>query len=104
MNENFIVNGNCTFSYNLNNIPLIFNRDIIVNGIYSSYGVYCLSKYVSEKLDYANGKKFAAISADYKGEDAIQIFLRSNIVRTDWVYSNYDKIMNSVKFIYIVPK
>jgi hypothetical protein len=81
----------------------IFDKNIIVNDIYSSYGIYYLSRYMSENLDYVDGKKYAALASDYEGVDAIQIFLRSNLVRSDWVHSNYEKIMNSVKFIRIAP-
>jgi hypothetical protein len=81
-------------------ILFLFDKNIIVNDIYSSYGAYYLSRYMSENLDYVHGKKLVALADRYKDEDGIQIFLRSNLVRIDWVYSNYDKIMNNVKFIY----
>ena len=83
-------------------ILFLFDKNIIVNDIYSSYGAYYLSRYMSENLDYVHGKKFAALADRYKDEVGIQIFLRSNLVRIDWVYFNYDKIMNNVKFIYSV--
>jgi hypothetical protein len=74
----------------------LFDKDINVSDIYSSYGVYYLSRYMSENLDYANGKKYAALAARYKNENDIHIFLRSHLVRTDWVYYNYENIMNNV--------
>jgi hypothetical protein len=55
---------------------------------------------MSENLDYVNGKKLAELATRYKVENGIQIFLRSHLVRTDWVYSNYNKIMNNVKSTY----
>jgi hypothetical protein len=89
-----------TFHKSYKEILSLFDKNIIVNDIYSSYGAYYLSRYMSENLDYVHGKKLAALATRYKDIDGNQIFLRSNLVRTDWVYSNYDKIMNSVKFIY----
>ena len=83
-----------------NEILLLFDKDVIVNDIYSSYGAYYLSRYMSENLDYVNGKKLATLATRYKAENGIQIFLRSHLVRTDWVYSNYNKIMNNVKSTY----
>lgn len=78
----------------------LFDKNIIVNDIYSSYGVYYLSRYMSENLDYVHARKLAALASRYKDEDGIQIFLRSHLVKIDWVYSNYEKIMNNAKFIY----
>jgi hypothetical protein len=77
----------------------LFEKDITVNDIYSSYGAYYLSRYMIENLDYVKGKELAALSVKYKNEDGIRIFLRSNLVRTDWVHSNYEKIMKNVKYI-----
>ena len=37
----------------------LFDKDIIVNDIYSSYGAYYLSRFMSENLDYINGKKIS---------------------------------------------
>ena len=78
----------------------IFDKNIIVNDVYSSYGAYYLSRYMSENLDYVHARKLAALASRYKDEDGIQIFLRSYLVKIDWVYSNYEKIMNNAKFIY----
>jgi hypothetical protein len=76
----------------------LFDKDIIVNDIYSCYGAYFLSRYMSENLDYAHGRKLAALACRFNNEDGIQIFLRSHLVKIDWAYSNYEKIMNNVKF------
>ena len=82
-----------------NEILSIFDKDITVKDIYGSYGSYYLSRYMSENLDYLHSRKLAAIAAGYHDEEDIQIFLRSHLVRTNWTYFNYEKIMSKVKFI-----
>ena len=78
----------------------LFDKNIIASDIYSSYGAYYLSRYMMENIDYVRGRKLAALACRYRNADGIQLFLRSHLLRTDWVYFNYEKIMNNVKFIH----
>jgi hypothetical protein len=81
-------------------ILALFVKDIVVTDIYSSYGAYYLSRYMSENLDYLNGRKLAELAARYQADDSISIFLRSHLIKTNWIYFNCEKIMSNVKYIY----
>jgi hypothetical protein len=77
----------------------LFNKNIIVNDIESSYGAYYLSKYMMENLDYAGGRKLAALAGRFRDSDGIELFLRSNLIKANWIYLNYDKIMKNMIFV-----
>ncbi|MDR3609385.1 MAG: hypothetical protein P4L27_02350 [Ignavibacteriaceae bacterium] len=77
----------------------IFNKNIIVNDIESSYGAYYLSNYMMENLDYTGGRKLAALAGRFRDSDGIELFLRSNLIKANWIYLNYDKIMKNMIFV-----
>jgi hypothetical protein len=83
-----------------NDVIAVLNRDVIVGDIYSCYGAYYLSRYMMENLDYAGARKLAALALSFNNEDGIRIFLRSHLLRTEWIYYNYTKIMDNVKFVF----
>jgi predicted negative regulator of RcsB-dependent stress response len=93
-----------TLHKSYNEILSLFGKNIIVNDIYSRYATYYLSRYMSENLDYVHARKLAALAARFKNGNDIQIFLRSYLIRIDWIYPNYEKIMNDVKYIYATAK
>ena len=81
-------------------VLLLFEKNMVVNDIYSSYGIYYLSKYMMENLDYVGGRTLASLEVKYNDVSKIQLFIRSHLLRIDWVYFNYRKIMNNAEFIY----
>jgi hypothetical protein len=82
----------------------LFNKNIIVNDIESGYGAYYLSKYMMENLDYDGGRKLAALASRYSDTDGFQLFLRSNLIKVNWIYSNYDKIINKINSVHNFPE
>jgi len=77
----------------------LFDRNIIVDDIYSSYSAYYLSRYMMENLDFVRARKMAALAVRFSNNDGIQIFMRSHLLRIDWIYFNNKRIMDNVKFI-----
>jgi hypothetical protein len=71
-----------------------FNRNLIVNDIVSSYATYYLSKYMMENLDYSGYRKIATLAARYLDADGIQLFLRSNLIKANWMFFNSGRIIN----------
>ncbi|MDR3667916.1 MAG: hypothetical protein P4L35_13825 [Ignavibacteriaceae bacterium] len=77
----------------------IFSRNVLVDDIYSSYAAYYLSRYMMENLDFQNAKNLAELAVGFNNKDGIQIFMRSHLLKTDWIYSNYLKVMDNVKYV-----
>jgi hypothetical protein len=77
----------------------LFDGNIVVNDLYSSYGVYALSKYMMENLDYTRARKLAALATQFTNEDGINLFLRSHFIRAEWVYFNQKRILKYTRFV-----
>jgi hypothetical protein len=96
-------------SYNFNTFPVLielskainedynlflkqFNKTIHVNDYASSHGVYKLSIYMAENLDFSRARKMAALSLRYKSDLNFHKILTSNMEKINWFYYNSEKI------------
>ncbi len=70
------------------NFLMNFTRMFEVNDYKSSYGVYKLSTYFCEKMDFERARKMAALSVRYSGDKSFNSVLQSNFERMDWLYKN----------------
>jgi hypothetical protein len=77
----------------------VLNGDVIVDDIYSCFAAYYMSKYMMENLDLAGARKFAALALYYNNEDGMRIFLRSHLLRTEWIYYNHARILDNAKYV-----
>ena len=77
----------------------IFDKNIIVNDIYSSYACYYFSEYLMEHSDYANARKVAALSLRFNSGDEIHLFLRSHLLKSEWMNYHSDSILKNLSVL-----
>ena len=104
---NLILNLNEN-NYNYNTIPVLlslskrlennynselknFNKTFIVDNLESSYAAFKLSEFMLASGDYANGRKYAALSLRYKFNNPFYLAMTDNFNRASWLYFNAQK-------------
>lgn len=92
-------------SYSYNSIPIIidilksqrfnyskslsiFNKTFIVDDIESSYAAFKLSQYMLSNFDFANGRKYAALSLRYKNGNTFYAVMKENFEKANSFFNN----------------
>ncbi len=75
-----------------------FLRTFEVKNFNSSYGIYKLSLYMCEKMDFDRSRKLAALSLRFSEDSSFNSVLKSNFEKMDWLYKNYMRVLSSVTF------
>ena len=72
------------------------NKTFIVNDFLSAYGVYYISQYMLENLDFDRARKTAALAMRYKSENNLNLIFKDNFKRINWMYQNSDSLLNKI--------
>ena len=70
-----------------------FNKTFIVDNLESSYAAFKLSEYMLASGDYANGRKYAALSLRYKVNNPFYLAMNNNYDRARWLFFNAQKYL-----------
>lgn len=79
-----------------------FYRTFEVIDYESCYGVFRLSQYMCENMDFENSRKLAALAIRYSNDVSFNSVLFSNFEKMNWMCRNHDEVMST--FDYQVPK
>jgi tetratricopeptide (TPR) repeat protein len=82
-----------------NELLKVFDKNINVNDIYSSYGTYYISEYMMENLDYKRARKLSALALRFNSGDGMNLFLRAHFLKSEWMYYNSDAILKYLTFV-----
>jgi len=66
----------------------IFNKTFIVDDIESSYAAFKLSQYMLSNFDFANGRKYAALSLRHKNENPFYAVMKKNFEKANSFFLN----------------
>ena len=91
-----VVDLSKNFNEDYNTFLKQFNKTFIVNDFLSAYGVYYLSQYMLENLDYDRARKMAALAMRYKSENNLNLIFKDNFKRINWIYQNSDSLLNKI--------
>ncbi len=75
-----------------------FTKVLIVNDFQSSYGLYKLSQFMCEKMDFDRARKMAALAVRYQGDASFNPILSNNFEKMLWLFKNHNDVM--LKFVY----
>ena len=75
-----------------------FSKPFEVNDYKSSYGIYRLSLYMCEKLDFDKARKMAALSLRYSEDPSFNSVLQSNFDRMNWLYKNSGEALSKLEY------
>ncbi len=75
-----------------------FKKTLIVNDYQSGYGVYKLSSFMLENLDYIKARKMAALSLRFSGDISFTKLQNENYKKCSWMYFNAEKFLSEFKF------
>ena len=73
-----------------------FNKTFIVNDFLSAYGVYYLSSYMLENLDFDRARQMAELAMKYKSENNLNLVFDDNFKRINWLYQNSDSLLKKI--------
>ena len=73
-----------------------FNKTFIVNDFLSAYGVYYLSNYMLENLDFDRARQMAELAIKYKSENNLNLVFDDNFKRINWLYQNSDSLLKKI--------
>jgi tetratricopeptide (TPR) repeat protein len=102
-------------SYNYNSLPFFvslakicevpyeeflssFSKVIKVNDYESAYGIYKLSLYLCEKMDFERARKMAALALRYEEDISLNYILKNNFEKMDWLHKNKDQILSTISY------
>ena len=71
-----------------------FSKPLAVNNYEACFGLYKLSLFMCEKMDFDRARKMAALSLRYTGDISFNSVLQSNFEKMDWFYKNKEMISN----------
>ncbi len=91
-----VVDLSKNFNEDYNTFLKQFNKTFIVNDFLSAYGVYYLSQYMLENLDFDRARKTAALAMRYKSENNLNLIFKDNFKRINWMYQNSDSLLNKI--------
>jgi len=75
----------------------LFDKTFVVNDILSAYGVYYLSQYMLEKLDFNRARRMAALALRYNPDNNLNLLFKDNFKKINWFYS--DSVLNMISNI-----
>jgi len=104
-----IINKLNDSTYNYNSIPVMinlsqrlkinyeefireFNKTFIVDNLESSYAAFKLSQYMLANLDFANGRKYAALSLRYKDKNPFYKVMKDNYQKANYFFTNIKNV------------
>jgi tetratricopeptide (TPR) repeat protein len=73
---------------NYNKSLSIFNKTFIVDNLESSFAAFKLSQYMLRNLDFANGRKYAALSLRFKYENPFYSIMKENFEKANSFFIN----------------
>ena len=76
-----------------------FDKKLIVNDFLSAYGVYQLSQYMLEKLDFTRARRMAALTLRYTADKNLNLLFNDNFKKINWFYTNSNLVLNNISNI-----
>jgi tetratricopeptide (TPR) repeat protein len=76
-----------------------FDKKLIVNVFLSAYGVYQLSQYMLEKLDFTRARRMAALTLRYTADKNLNLLFNDNFKKINWFYTNSNLVLNNISNI-----
>jgi hypothetical protein len=73
-----------------------FDKTIQVNDFLSSYGVYSLSQYMLENLDFIKARRMAALAMRYAEDENYNKVFLDNFIKMNWMFNNADSLLNKI--------
>ena len=70
---------------------IVFNKTFIVDNLESSYAAFRLSQYMLANHDFANGRKYAALSLRYKNGNPFYTAMKENFEKANSFFTNIKK-------------
>lgn len=75
-----------------------FSKVLIVNDYLSSYGLYKLSQFMCEKMDFDRARKMASLAVRYQADASFNPILLNNFEKMLWLFNNHNDVVS--KFAY----
>lgn len=102
-------------SYNYNSIPYLsslaksrkvdyenflknFTNVLEVKNYEASYGIYKLSLYMCEKMDFDRARKMSALALRYSDDLSFNSILENNFDKINWLYKNSGEALSKMKY------
>ena len=102
-------------SYNYNSFPYLsslarsvkddyedflknYSKILEVKDYNSAYGIFRLSAYMCEKMDFDRARKMAALSLRYSEDVSFNSVLQSNFNKMNWLYKNSSEALSKMKY------
>jgi len=70
-----------------------FDKTLFVNNYLSAYGIFRLSEYMCENLDFNRARKMAALSLRLKDDYSLNLLLKENYKKLNWFYHNSEMVL-----------
>ena len=80
------------------NFLMNFTKVLEVGDYNSSYGIYRLSLYMCEKMDFDRARKMAALALRYSSDLSFNPVLQTNFDKMDWLYKNSTEALSKMKY------
>ncbi|HSP87377.1 MAG TPA: hypothetical protein VLN45_04540, partial [Ignavibacteriaceae bacterium] len=74
----------------------LFDKTFFIYSYISAYGLFRLSGYMAENLDFSRARKMAALSLRYKEDLNLNSLLKENYKKLNWFYQNSEMILNNI--------
>lgn len=78
---------------NYNDFLQNFSKVLIVNDYQSSYGLYKLSQFMCEKMDFYRAMKMAALALRYQDDASFNPVLLENFDKMLWLFKNHNDVI-----------
>lgn len=75
-----------------------FDKKLIINDFFSAYGVYSLSQYMIENLNFTRARRMAALTLRYTKDENLNLLFNDNFKKMNWLYTN-SNLINSISNI-----
>ncbi len=76
-----------------------FDKTFFVNNFLSAFGLYRLSEYMAENLDFNRARKMAALSLRFKEDYSLAQLLKENYKKLNWLYQNSESVSNKINSV-----
>lgn len=88
--------GSCGVEYE--NFLKVFSKVLEVGDYTSCYGIYKLSLYMCEKMDFNRARKMASLSRRFSEDASFNSILNSNFEKMNWLYKNSTEELTKMKY------
>ncbi len=75
-----------------------FDKTLFINDYVSAYGIYVISQYMAENLDFSRARKMAGLSLRYNRDYNLNQLLKENYKKMNWFYQNSNVLFHKINF------